>query len=104
MNKKMNSSDYKNNTIKCHNDQRGRSRTAATSKMEAFLIIVNDFQPLTIITKCTILDVAAVLDPPLDQEFALHLRMTCALTFVSPEDVITLFEQIINIILNMLTT
>ena len=71
--------------------------------MEAFLIIVNDFQPLTIITKCTILDVAAVLDPPLDQEFALHLRMTCALTFVPPEDVITLFEQIINIILNMLT-
>ena len=44
---------------------RDRSRTAATSKMERFLIIVNGFQPLTIITKHSILDVAAVLDPPL---------------------------------------
>ena len=34
------------------------SRAAATSKM--------DLQPLTIITKRSILDVAAVLDPPLD--------------------------------------
>ena len=39
--------------------------TAATSKMERFVIIVNGFQPLTIITKRSILDVAAVLDPPL---------------------------------------
>ena len=30
--------------------------------MEHFVIIVNGFQP--IITKCSILDVAAVLDPP----------------------------------------
>ena len=44
---------------------RDGSRTAATSKMELFVIIVNGFQPLTIITKCTILDVAAVLDPSL---------------------------------------
>ena len=44
---------------------RGGSRTAATSKMECFVIIVNGFQPLTIITKHSILDVAAVLDPPL---------------------------------------
>ena len=36
---------------------RGRSRAAATSKMECFVI--------TIITKCSILDVAAVLDPSL---------------------------------------
>ena len=43
----------------------GGSRTAATSKMEYFLITVNGFQPVTIITKCSILDVAAVLDPPL---------------------------------------
>ena len=43
---------------------RGGSRTGATSKMELFVIIVNRFQPLTIITKCSILDVAAVLDPP----------------------------------------
>ena len=44
---------------------RGGSRTAATSKMERFVIIVNGFQPLTIITKRYILDVASVLDPPL---------------------------------------
>ena len=47
-------------------DARDGSRTAATSKMERFVIIVNGFQPLTIITKRSILDVAAVLDPPLD--------------------------------------
>ena len=41
---------------------RGGSRTAATSKMERLVIIVNGIQPLTIITKCSILDVAAVLD------------------------------------------
>ena len=44
---------------------RGGSRTAATSKVELFVIIVNGFQPLTIITKSSTLDVAAVLDPPL---------------------------------------
>ena len=33
--------------------------------MERFVIIVNDFQPLIIITKRSILDVAVVLDPPL---------------------------------------
>ena len=42
---------------------RGRSRANATSKMECFAIIVNGFQPLTIITKHCILDVAAALDP-----------------------------------------
>ena len=42
---------------------RGGSRAAATSKMEHFVIIVNDWKPLTIITKCPILDVAAALDP-----------------------------------------
>ena len=43
----------------------GGSRAAATSKMERFVIIVNGFQPLTIITKRSILDVVEVLDPPL---------------------------------------
>ena len=51
---------------------RGGSRTAATSKMERFVIIVNSFQPLTIITKHSILDVAAVLDPPLVRFFYHH--------------------------------
>ena len=44
---------------------RGESRTAATSKMERFVKIVNARQPLTIITTLSILDVAAVLDLPL---------------------------------------
>ena len=47
---------------------RGGSRAAATSKMERFVITVNGFQPLTIITKRSILDVAAALDPPLNPE------------------------------------
>ena len=47
---------------------RGGSRTAATSKVELFVIIVNGWKPLTIITKSSILDVAAVLDPPLGSE------------------------------------
>ena len=44
---------------------RGGSRAAATSKMEPFVIIVYGFQALTIIAKCSIFDVAAVLDLPL---------------------------------------
>ena len=42
-----------------------RSRTATTSEVDLFVIIVNRFQPLTIITKSSTLDVSAVLDPPL---------------------------------------
>ena len=45
---------------------RGGSRTIETSKIEHFVIIVvNGWKPLTIITKSSILDAAAVLDPPL---------------------------------------
>ena len=44
---------------------RGGSRAAATSEIDRFVITVNGFQPLTIITKHSILDVAATLDPPL---------------------------------------
>ena len=47
---------------------RGGSRTAATSKMEHFVIIVNGWKPLTVITKSSIWDVATVLDPPLGDE------------------------------------
>ena len=43
---------------------RGGSRTAATSKMEHFVIIVNCYKPLTMITKSSILNVAIVVDPP----------------------------------------
>ena len=49
---------------------RGGSRAAATCKMERFVIIVNGFQPLTIITKHPILDVEAILDPPLKTIFS----------------------------------
>ena len=42
----------------------GGSRTVATSKMKRFVIIVNGWKPLTAITKHSILDVAAALDPP----------------------------------------
>ena len=34
-------------------------------RMEHFVITVNGWKPLTIITKSSILDVAAALDPPL---------------------------------------
>ena len=47
---------------------RSGSRTAATSQMEPFVITANGLQPLTIITECCILDVEAVLDPPLIME------------------------------------
>ena len=39
--------------------------TAATSKVELFVIIVNGWKALTIVTKNSTLDVAEVLDPPL---------------------------------------
>ena len=45
--------------------------------MERFVIIVNGFQPLTIMSKRSILDVGAVLDPPL---------------FISPSSQINIFE------------
>ena len=41
------------------------SRNAATFKVKLFVIIVNSPKPLTIITKSSTLNVAAVLDPPL---------------------------------------
>ena len=44
---------------------RGGSRTTATSKVQLFVIIFNGCQPLTIVTKSSTLDVAAVLDLPL---------------------------------------
>ena len=50
-------------------ESRGGSRIAATSKMERFTIIVNGWKPSTIITKRSILDVAAVLDPPLERDY-----------------------------------
>ena len=60
----------------------GRSRTAATFKVKIFQIINNGWKPLTIITKSSTLDVAAVLDPPLvtswygSSKFRLHSIVT----------------------------
>ena len=53
-----------NNTteIKRKISNRRGSRTAATSKVKLFVIIVNDWKPLTIITKHSILGVAAASD------------------------------------------
>ena len=45
---------------------RGGSMTAVTSKVKRLVIIVNGFQPLTIITKRSILDVAAAFHPSLN--------------------------------------
>ena len=46
------------NTNTARSSNRDGSRTAATSNMEHFVIIVNGFQPLTIIAKRSILGVA----------------------------------------------
>ena len=53
---------------------RGGSRTAAASKVELFVIIVNGWKPLTIITKSSTLDIAAVLDPSLPSLHFLQYR------------------------------
>ena len=55
---------YRTALYKCQPTSfRSGFRATATSKMERFVIIVNGFQPLIIMTKCFILDVTAVLDP-----------------------------------------
>ena len=62
-----------------------RSRTAATSKMERFVIviIIIGFLPLTIITKRSILDVSAVLDPPLQGNMFLEVNSGYSFIFCS---------------------
>ena len=50
----------------------GGSRTAAKSKVKLIVIIVTDFQPLTIITKSSTLDVVTVLGPPLSGDFFIY--------------------------------
>ena len=52
----------------------GGYRTATTSKVKLFVIIVNGWKPLTIITKSSTLDIAAVLDPSLP---SLHFLQYC---------------------------
>ena len=58
--------------------QSSRGGSRAASKMECFVIVVNSFQPLTIITKHSILVVAAALDPPLSSlQVYLYAFMPC---------------------------
>ena len=52
---------------------RGGSKAAVTSKMEHFVIIVNDWKPFIIIAKRSILDVSAALDLPLCLSIELRL-------------------------------
>ena len=81
---------------------RGGSRAAATSTMERFVITVNSFQPLTIITKRSILYVAAALDPPLTDNLRLlrkrknleslwGMRSSCGICIYSWETLATNF-------------
>ena len=61
---------------------RGVSRTTAKSKMEFFVTKVNDFQPLTFVTKSSILDFAIVLDMPLStiHTFPIDMKQNLLLT------------------------
>ena len=51
-----------------------RIKAAAISNMEHFVIIVNGWKQLTIITKSFTLDVAAVPDPPLVEPAQNHTQ------------------------------
>ena len=70
---------------------RDRSRTAATSKMELFVIIGNGWKPLAIITKHSISDVAEVLDLPLKQ-----LRANKFVMAVSNKDIDSRLAQLVS--------
>ena len=64
--------------------------------MERFVIIVNGWKRLTIITKRSILDVPAVLDPPLDTMKAisnLNLLKRPMLLLSLVKSTIDIFEQ-----------
>ena len=52
---------------------RGVYRTPATSKMKLFVTFVNGFQPLTNLTKNSMLDVAGVLETSL---IIIHVKIT----------------------------
>ena len=67
---------FRNFILSKNLDIRGGSRTAATSKMERFVIIVNGWKSLTIITQSTILDVAGALEPPLITSTNLLFQLT----------------------------
>ena len=72
----MNRNKSKQIVLNCFHSKfilhRSESTTAATSKMEYFVIIVNGWKPLTIITKSSILNLVAVLDPLLLNSFCCY--------------------------------
>ena len=51
----------------CLTDVREVTGTLATSKMELFMTLVNGLQPITNVTKNSILDAVGVLDIPLNE-------------------------------------
>ena len=59
---------------------RGGSRTAATSKMERFVILNNGFQPSTITTKRSILDISSC--------WMLHLGCFQPLTIITKRSIL----------------
>ena len=71
---------------------RGGSRVASSSKMECFVIINNGFKPLTIITKRSILDVAAVLDLPLVTKL-----ITATITTVKTKLIMEIMKMILRL-------
>ena len=70
---------------------RGRSRAAATSKKDRFVIIINSWKPLTIIAKRSILDVAAALDPPLNLRYSFFCEIPMIVTTAEYINEINLF-------------
>ena len=56
----------------CFRDVREVPGTPATSKIELFVTLVNDLQPLTKVTKNFILDVAGLVDTPINEAFFLE--------------------------------
>ena len=62
--------------------------------MEHFVLIVNGFEPLTTITKRSILDVAAVLDPSLNllhYTYQSMIGLKCDTLHMSPGQIYTDF-------------
>ena len=75
---------------------RSGSRAAATSKMECFVIIVNGWKSLAIITNHSILDVAAALDSPLMPFRATYIQGAWMLSKHNFEKLINNLEFLTN--------
>ena len=67
---------------------RGVYRTPATSKMKLFVTFVNGFQPLTNLTKNSMLDVAGVLETSL---IIIHIKVFIYQSFFKCKAVTSIF-------------